>query len=80
MLSPLAVATVEASNGATPSWSTKIVAEEGAPDHCFTTRTVENSWVFVTTHVSVAPALGAVTGKGPPPYGCPPWPQSIVAE
>ena len=79
-MSPSAVATVEASNGAAPSWSTKIVAEAGVPSQCFTTRTVENSWVFVIVQVSVAPSVaGAMTGNGPPVYGCGPWPQSIVA-
>ena len=64
------MATVEASNGAVPFWSTKIVADEAGPDHSLTTRTVENSCVFVIVQVSVVPAAGAVTANGPPVYGC----------
>ncbi len=83
-MSPLAVATVEASNGTTPFWSTKIVAEEGAPTHCFTTRTVATggggTMMFVIVQVRVAPSVaGDVTENGPPAYGCGPCPQSIVA-
>ena len=81
MLAPLTVATVEASNGAVPFASTKIVAEAAAPTHCLTTRTVERSWESVIVQVTVAPSVGGeVTGNGPPLYACGPLPQSIVAE
>ena len=67
----MAVATVDASKGATPSRSTKIVAELGAPTHCFTTRTVETggggTMMFVIVQVRVAPpTAGDVTANGPP--------------
>ncbi len=67
-LSPFAVATVEASNGAAPSWSTKIVAEAGAPIHCLTTWTVENSCVFVIGAGEDSRRVGPErsTGNGPP--------------
>ena len=47
-LSPLAVATVEASNGATPSWSTKIVAVAGvlAPIQVNVSNTTIKAGVF----------------------------------
>ena len=69
VLSPSAVATVEASNGATPSWSTKISAEEGAPIHSFTTRTVAGGGIrlLLIVQVSVSPLVaGDVTANGPP--------------
>ena len=62
----VAVAVVEASYGAAPLASTKIVAEAGAPTHCLTTRTVESSCLFVIVQVRVAPAAGASTANGPP--------------
>ena len=66
MVSPLAVAVVEASYGAVPVASTKISADEGTPTHCLTTRTIESSCLFVIVHVRVAPAAGATTANGPP--------------
>ncbi len=69
-LSPLAVATVDASKGAAPSASTKIVVEAGVPIHCLTTWTVENSWEFVTVQVRTPRCwAGDTTGNGPPVYG-----------
>ena len=38
---PLDAAATDASYGAAPSASTKIVVDPGAPDHCLTTRTVD---------------------------------------
>ena len=70
-LSPLAVATVDASNGAAPFASTKIVAVDGVPDQFLITRTVDRCWVFVIVQLMVAPSTaGEVTGNGPPAYGC----------
>ncbi len=64
---PLAVATVEASNGDEPFRSTKIVAEEGVPSHCLTTWTVERFWMLMIVQVTVAPSsAGDVTGCAPP--------------
>ena len=80
VLSPLAVAIVEASYGAEPLRSTKIVTDEGVPTQFFTTCTVERSCLLVMVHVRVAPfSDGDVTGNGPPLYACGPWPQSMVA-
>ena len=62
---------MEASKGAVPSRSTKIVVDAAAPTHCFTTSTVENSCLFVIVQVSVTfGSAGAVTANGPPAYGC----------
>ena len=59
--SPLAVATLEASYGAEPFASTKIVALDVPPAHSLTTCTVERSWMFVIVQVMVAPPVaGAV--------------------
>jgi hypothetical protein len=44
---------------------------DGVPAHSLTTRTVERCGVFVIVHVRVVSATdGAVTGNGPPLYGC----------
>ncbi len=80
VLWPLAVATLEASNGSVPFRSTKIVVDDGVPTQFFTTCTVERSCLLVMVHVRVAPSSGGeVTGNGPPLYACGPWPQSMVA-
>ncbi len=80
-LSPVESATVEASKGAAPVASTKIVVVLGAPTHSLTTRTDESCWVFVIVHVMVdPPTAGEVTGNGAPVYGCTvPSPHRIVA-
>ena len=67
VVSPLAVAAVEASKGAMPFWSTKIVALVGVPDQFLITRIFESCWVLTIVQVMVAPSMaGDVTGNGPP--------------
>ncbi len=67
VLSPLAVATVEASKEASPFRSTKIVVDDGAPTQFFTTCTVERSCLLVMVQVTVSPSVGGdVTANGPP--------------
>ncbi len=82
MLSPLAVAVVEASYGVVPSRSTKISADEVAPIHCLTVRTNESCCVFVIVQVTTPRCCaGDVTGNGPPLYAWRPCssPHEIVA-